>query len=63
MIHDYGIEEVMEDLIENGLPENLVPEVEQLLINSHAEAEKWEKKYKELSVKHSWCSSPESMGR
>ncbi|MBC1373378.1 hypothetical protein HB847_13445 [Listeria booriae] len=63
MVHDYKIESIMEDLIEKGLAENLVPEVEQLLINSHAKAEKWEKQYKELSVKHSWCGSPESMGR
>lgn len=63
MIYEYKIESIIEDLSEKGLPEHLVPEIETMLINFNGEAEKWEKKYKELSVKHSWCGSSEDMGR
>lgn len=59
----YQVENIIEDLIEKGLPFDLAPEIELLLINSYAEAEAAKIEVRRLKNILSWTENPESMGQ
>lgn len=59
----YQVEKIIEDLIEKGLPFDLAPEIELLLINSYAEAEAAKAEVKRLKNILSWTENPERMGQ
>lgn len=59
----YQVENIIEDLIEKGLPFHLAPEIELLLINSYAEAEAAKAEVKRLKNILSWTENPERMGQ
>ena len=59
----YQVENIIEDLIEKGLPFDLAPEIELLLINSYAEAEAAKAEVKRLKNILSWTENPERMGQ
>lgn len=58
----FEIERIMEDLIEDGLPQELVGKIEQIIINEHAKAVEWEKKYEKEYQIRSWTENPDRMG-
>lgn len=58
----YQVENIIEDLIEKGLPFDLAPEIELLLINSYAEAEAAKIEVRRLKNILSWTENPERMG-
>lgn len=59
----YQVENIIEDLIEKGLPFDLAPEIELLLINSYAEAEAAKIEVRRLKNILSWTENPERMGQ
>ena len=59
----YQVENIIEDLIEKGLPFDLAPEIELLLINSYAEAEAAKAEVRRLKNILSWTENPERMGK
>ena len=59
----YQVENIIEDLIEKGLPFDLAPEIELLLINSYAEAEAAKAEVRRLKNILSWTETPERMGK
>lgn len=59
----YEIEKIIEELLDEGMPDHLVGKVETLIVNKHGEAEKWKEKYKELRLLQSWDENPERMGQ
>lgn len=59
----YQVENIIEDLIEKGLPFDLAPEIELLLINSYAEAEAAKVEVRRLKNILSWTENPERMGQ
>lgn len=59
----YQVEKIIEDLIEKGLPFDLAPEIELLLINSYAEAEAAKIEVRRLKNILSWTENPERMGQ
>lgn len=59
----YQVENIIEDLIEKGLPFDLAPEIELLLINSYAEAEAAKAEVRRLKNIISWTENPERMGQ
>lgn len=59
----YQVENIIEDLIEKGLPFDLAPEIELLLINTYAEAEAAKAEVRRLKNILSWTENPERMGQ
>lgn len=59
----YQVENIIEDLIEKGLPFDLAPEIELLLINSYVEAEAAKAEVRRLKNIISWTENPERMGQ
>lgn len=59
----YQVENIIEDLIEKGLPFDLAPEIELLLINSYVEAEAAKAEVRRLKNILSWTENPERMGK
>lgn len=59
----YQVENIIEDLIEKGLPFDLAPEIELLLINTYAEAEAAKAELRRLKNILSWTENPERMGQ
>ena len=59
----YQVEKIIEDLIEKGLPFDLAPEIELLLINSYVEAEAAKAEVRRLKNILSWAENPERMGK
>lgn len=58
----YEIENIMEDLLDDGLPQELVGKIEQIIINERAHAVEWERKYQEEYQRRSWRENPDRMG-
>lgn len=59
----YQVEKIIEDLIEKGLPFDLAPEIELLLINNYVEAEAAKAEVRRLKNILSWTENPERMGK
>lgn len=59
----FRIEEIIEDLMDDGLPQHLAGKVEELIVNEHAAAMTWKEKYEEARNIASWTSNPDRMGR
>lgn len=59
----YQVENIIEDLIEKGLPFDLAPEIELLLINSYVETEAAKAEVRRLKNILSWTENPERMGQ
>lgn len=58
----FKIENIMEDLMEDGLPQELVGKIEQIIVNEHASAIEWKEKYESERQRRSWTENPDRMG-
>lgn len=57
----YEIEEIMEDLIEKGLPENLLGDIEKILIEKQARINQLEIELHEMEIIASWDGDSDRM--